>query len=80
MSQLELVAADLDTTGISPDTHPAELIRAYLNHHGAVPAADVLAVEPGTRILVGRLITHRQRPATAGGITTLIDAADQPRP
>jgi error-prone DNA polymerase len=71
MSQLELVAADLDTTGTSPDTHPAELIRAYLNHHGDVPAADVLAVEPGTRILVGGIITHRQRPATAGGITFL---------
>jgi error-prone DNA polymerase len=71
MSQLELVAADLDTTGISPNPHPAPLIRTYRNHPDAIAAADVRAIEPGTRILVGGIITHRQRPATAGGITFL---------
>jgi error-prone DNA polymerase len=36
-----------------------------------VAAGRLLNVADGTRILVGGAITHRQRPATAGGITFL---------
>ncbi|HEY8451878.1 MAG TPA: OB-fold nucleic acid binding domain-containing protein, partial [Natronosporangium sp.] len=34
-----------------------------------VPIGRLGEVEPGRRIRVGGVVTHRQRPATAGGIT-----------
>src|SRR5699024_1624200 len=36
-----------------------------------VPAVDLLHVPDGTRIRVAGVITHRQRPATAGGVVFL---------
>ncbi|MEV0687865.1 error-prone DNA polymerase [Nocardia sp. NPDC050378] len=71
MSALELAAADVWATGISPDTYPTEFLRAHLNSLGVVPAADLLLVEDGSRILVAGAVTHRQRPATAAGVTFL---------
>ncbi|WP_328659409.1 error-prone DNA polymerase [Nocardia salmonicida] len=71
MSALELAAADVWATGISPDTYPTEFLRAQLNSLGVVPACDLLLVEDGARILVAGAVTHRQRPATAAGVTFL---------
>ncbi|MFE3545432.1 error-prone DNA polymerase [Nocardia sp. NPDC059177] len=71
MSALELAAADVWATGISPGSYPTEFLREYLRSLGVVPAADLLLVEDGTRILVAGAVTHRQRPATAGGVTFL---------
>ena len=71
MSELELAAADLWATGVSPDTYPIQFVRAHLDTLGALPAARLSAVEAGTRVLVGGAVTHRQRPATAGGVTFL---------
>jgi error-prone DNA polymerase len=34
-----------------------------------VPADQLLAVRDGTRVLVAGAVTHRQRPATAQGVT-----------
>ncbi|MDG3008911.1 error-prone DNA polymerase [Rhodococcus sp. D2-41] len=69
MSKLELAAADVWATGISPDSHPVEFLRGHLDGLGAVPADRLLDVEDGDRVLVGGAVTHRQRPATAGGVT-----------
>ncbi|MFF2088820.1 error-prone DNA polymerase [Nocardia sp. NPDC058176] len=71
MTALELAAADVWATGISPDSYPTEFLRAHLNSLGVVPAADLLLVEDGARILVAGAVTHRQRPATAAGVTFL---------
>ncbi|MFC9475501.1 error-prone DNA polymerase [Nocardia sp. NPDC056952] len=71
MSALELAAADVWATGISPDSYPTEFLRAHLNSLGVVPACDLLLVEDGARILVAGAVTHRQRPATAAGVTFL---------
>ncbi|MFD3748104.1 error-prone DNA polymerase [Nocardia sp. NPDC058633] len=71
MSALELAAADVWATGISPGTYPTEFLRAHLNSLGVVPACDLLLVEDGARILVAGAVTHRQRPATAAGVTFL---------
>lgn len=71
MSALELAAADVWATGVSPGSYPTEFLRAHLNSLGVVPAADLLLVEDGTRILVAGAVTHRQRPATAAGVTFL---------
>jgi error-prone DNA polymerase len=72
MSPVELGAADLWATGLSADSHPVQFARERLEALGAVPAdALATAIRPGTRVLVGGMVTHRQRPATAGGITFL---------
>jgi error-prone DNA polymerase len=71
MTALEVSAADVWATGITPDRHPIEFVREHLDGLGVVPAAQVLDVADGTRILIGGAVTHKQRPATAGGITFL---------
>jgi error-prone DNA polymerase len=38
---------------------------------GVVPADRLLSVPDGTRVLVAGAVTHRQRPATAQGVTFL---------
>ncbi len=69
-------AADLWATGLSADTHPVQFVREQLDVLGAVPADGLAAVAPGTRVLVGGVVTHRQRPATAGG-TTFLNLEDE---
>ncbi|VVJ16245.1 Error-prone repair homolog of DNA polymerase III alpha subunit (EC [Amycolatopsis camponoti] len=71
MTRLEVTAADLWATGVSPDSHPVEYLRELLTARGALPVAELMRVEDGTRVWVGGAVTHRQRPATAGGITFL---------
>ena len=76
MSPVELGAADLWATGLSADSHPVQFVREQLDVLGAVPADGLAAVAPGTRVLVGGVVTHRQRPATAGG-TTFLNLEDE---
>ena len=76
MSPVELGAADLWATGLSGDSHPVQFARERLDELGAVAAEGLAAVPPGTRVLVGGVVTHRQRPATAGG-TTFLNLEDE---
>ncbi|WP_090514600.1 error-prone DNA polymerase [Mycolicibacterium neworleansense] len=69
MSALELSAADVWATGVSPDSYPTQYLRADLDALGVIPADKLLDVVDGTRILVAGAVTHRQRPATAQGVT-----------
>ncbi|MGC0365130.1 error-prone DNA polymerase [Rhodococcus sp. 27YEA15] len=69
MSDVELAAADVWATGVSPDTYPTQFLRPQLDALGVVPASELLDVRDGDRVLVGGAVTHRQRPATAGGVT-----------
>ncbi|MFV9457392.1 error-prone DNA polymerase [Rhodococcus sp. NM-2] len=69
MSDLELAAADVWATGVSPDTYPTQFLRPQLDALGVIPAAHLLDVPDGDRVLVGGAVTHRQRPATAAGVT-----------
>ncbi|WP_406639115.1 error-prone DNA polymerase [Amycolatopsis sp. WGS_07] len=71
MSAVEIAAADLWATSITPGQHPVAFVREHLDRIGAIPAGKLLDVEDSTRISVGGAITHMQRPATAGGITFL---------
>ena len=73
-SPVELGAADLWATGLSGDSHPVQFARERLDELGAVSADGLAAVPPG--VLVGGVVTHRQRPATAGG-TTFINLEDE---
>ncbi|HEX2192419.1 MAG TPA: error-prone DNA polymerase, partial [Acidimicrobiales bacterium] len=76
MSDIETTAADLWATGVSPDRHPLQYARESLAAQGALPVGDLDAVPAGRRVLVGGLVTHRQRPSTAGG-TIFLNLEDE---
>jgi error-prone DNA polymerase len=71
MDPVELLVADIWATGISPNRHVVEFVRPHLDRIGAVSAQGLADVPYGNRVLVGGMVTHRQRPATAGGVTFL---------
>ncbi len=67
----ELLIHDLQATGISPEDHPMQHSRSAMRERGVLRTRDLLTVESGRRIEVAGVVTHRQRPATASGITFL---------
>ena len=69
MTPLEEAVADLWSTGVSPDGHPTQFCRDQLTEMGVVVAADLIHQESGSRVLVAGVVTHRQRPMTARGVT-----------
>ena len=69
MSEVELAAADVWATGISPDSFPTQFLRADLDALGVTPAQKLGEVPDGSRVVVAGAVTHRQRPATARGVT-----------
>jgi error-prone DNA polymerase len=68
-SEAERLVSDLWATGISTADHPIRHVRAALAERGVLSFAQLATAEPGRRIEVGGVVTHRQRPATASGIT-----------
>ncbi|WP_041625012.1 OB-fold nucleic acid binding domain-containing protein [Stackebrandtia nassauensis] len=68
MSDAELTAANLQSTGSSVDSHPIQHIRHHLDAHGAVRIGQLPTIPDRTRVLVGGIVTHRQAPETAGGV------------
>jgi error-prone DNA polymerase len=70
MSAGEQLAADVWATGITSD-YPTTLIRDRLNQLGVTPTAGLHDLPDRTRVTVGGVVTHRQRPPSAGGITFL---------
>ncbi|MFC4853377.1 error-prone DNA polymerase [Actinophytocola glycyrrhizae] len=71
MDGIETAVADVWATGLSPDSFPTQFVREWLTSQGASRVAELPKVRSGTRVLVGGAVTHRQRPATAGGVTFL---------
>jgi len=71
MSDVEITMADLWSTRISPETHPIEHLRPLLQREGILSVGDTATAEADRRVKVAGLITHRQRPATASGVTFL---------
>jgi error-prone DNA polymerase len=69
MTPLEETVADLWATNVSPDRHLIEFARPYLRSLGAVPADELSRKRDRQPIVIGGIVTHRQRPATASGIT-----------
>ena len=76
MSAAEEANADLWATGVAPEGHPTRFVRDRLDELGVVAASKLVDVDHGSRVLVGGVVTHRQRPATAGG-TTFINLEDE---
>ena len=69
MTDVELAAADVWATGISPDSYPTQFLRSDLDAMGVIQADRLLEVPDGSRVLIAGAVTHRQRPATAQGVT-----------
>jgi error-prone DNA polymerase len=68
MSEAEETSADLWATGIASEHHPVEHVRAHLDSLGVITAAGLRTADVDRRVLVGGVVTHRQRPATASGM------------
>jgi error-prone DNA polymerase len=71
MTPFEELTADLKTIGLSPEASPMVFARQALTARGAVTIASLLDAEDGSRVTIAGIVTHRQRPATAGGVTFL---------
>jgi error-prone DNA polymerase len=69
MSPMEESAADLWATGVSPEGHPTRFVRPHLDSLGVLTATALKEAPDGDRVQVAGVVTHRQRPATAAGIT-----------
>ena len=68
MEPIEIAIADIWATGVSPTGHPTKFLRKQLHEMGVTPADQLLIVEQ-TKVWVAGLVTHRQRPGTAQGVT-----------
>ncbi|CAM3125077.1 Error-prone DNA polymerase [Stackebrandtia soli] len=71
MSLLELSGVDYWSLGLSPDSHPIQFVRRMLDTGGVRRVEELREVPHGERVFVAGLVTHRQRPSTAGGVTFL---------
>jgi error-prone DNA polymerase len=69
MDDWETAVADLWATGVAPDGHPTRFLRTDLDRRGAVTATELRNLDDGVKVLVAGVVTHRQRPATAAGVT-----------
>ncbi|WP_080796381.1 error-prone DNA polymerase [Corynebacterium pacaense] len=69
MNAFEMMVGSIAATGVSHDRQPMELVRAHLNERGIVPADRLMGIEDGSRVRIAGVVTHRQRPQTAAGVT-----------
>ncbi len=67
----ERVTADYDSSGMSLDEHPLELLRPGLSP-ATVTCAALARVPDGSEVVVAGLLVARQRPATANGVMFLL--------
>jgi error-prone DNA polymerase len=68
-TSFETLRDDLWATGISVDDHPVAHLRDALDERGVLPSSALRTHESGRRVEVAGLVTHRQRPGTASGMT-----------
>ncbi|MBK8462207.1 MAG: error-prone DNA polymerase [Nigerium sp.] len=66
---LETLIDDLWTTGVSTDDHPLSHVRPMLDGRGVLTSSGLRTADAGSRVQVAGVVTHRQRPSTASGIT-----------
>jgi len=76
LSAVETVAADLWATGLTTGPTAVELARPRLDRLGVIPAGRVAGAETDGRVLVGGVVTHRQRPESAKG-TVFLNLEDE---
>ena len=71
MTPMEEAVADLWATGVSPEGHPTQFVRKELDAIGVLTSVQLWNAEPDTVVHVAGVVTHRQRPQTAQGVTFL---------
>ena len=72
LEQVEVATADVWATGVSVDSYPTQFVRDGLDAAGVLRVADVYRDPiPTGRVAVAGVVTHRQRPGTAHGVTFL---------
>ena len=71
LSDAEQTALDLWSTGIVSGKHPLAIMRAGLDLRSVTRSDALRHVRHGSFVRVAGLVTHRQRPRTAGGVTFL---------
>ena len=71
LSDAEQTALDLWSTGIVSGKHPLAIMRAGLDRRSVTRSDALRHVRNGSFVRVAGLVTHRQRPRTAGGVTFL---------
>jgi len=67
--EAETIAADYDSLGLSLGRHPLALLRPQLDAAGLASAEALRALAHGRRARAAGLVTCRQRPDTASGVT-----------
>lgn len=68
-SEGQNIVADYNSIGLTLRRHPLALLREHLHSYFVVPAEQLLAVGDGAMIKVAGIVTSRQRPQTASGVT-----------
>src|SRR5690625_429862 len=71
LDDVEVAVADVWATGVSPDSFPTQFLRPELEAQGILRIAELSAQPNNTRVRVAGVVTHRQRPGTAKGVTFL---------
>ncbi len=75
MTPMEESVADLWATGVSPEGHPTRFLRDELHSMGVSTALELWDIDPtsesGNTVIIAGVVTHRQRPMTAQGVTFL---------
>ena len=71
LTPAEQLSLDLWMTGITTGAHPLALLRAGLDARGVTRSDRAQQARNGSFIEVAGLVTHRQRPRTAAGVTFL---------
>lgn len=71
LSEVETATADVWSTGVSVDSYPTQFLREGLDEAGVLRVEQAYRHEEGKRVAVAGVVTHRQRPGTARGVTFL---------
>jgi len=70
-SESQNIVGDYTTTGFTLRRHPLALFRDHLNHYQVAPASELANMDNEARVKVTGIVTCRQRPMTAAGVTFL---------
>lgn len=68
-SEAQNIMADYNSTGLTLRRHPLALLREHLHAYHVRPAQELGALKDGLGIKVVGIVTSRQRPHTASGVT-----------
>ncbi len=68
-SEAQNIMADYNSTGLTLRRHPMALLREHLRSYHVRPAQELATLRDGCGVKVAGIVTSRQRPQTASGVT-----------